>query len=219
MRGDARWGWHELDSRWVSRLIAAADVGPGDLVLDVGAGTGAITAQLLRRGASVVAIELHPRRLHELRERFAGRPVTVVRADASDLRLPRRPFKVVANPPFATTTALLRRLTGPSSRLDRASLILPAFRGGPMGRRPGRLHRGVGVHLHLRPRTQGSGDAFRPAPPTDPANPRRPANRGGPPGPGRRFYSASRRRPDLVMPYVTVDGIPAVVNAEMIGLL
>ena len=88
-----------------------------------------------------------------------------------------------------------------------------------MGRRPGRLHRGVGVHLHLRPRTEGSGERVPPRAAGGSRDPRRPANRNVPPWPAWRFYSASRRRPDLVMPYVTVDGIPAVVNAEMMGLL
>jgi 23S rRNA (adenine-N6)-dimethyltransferase len=49
----------------------------------------------------------------------------VVVADAADLRLPRRPFRVVANPPFAATTALLRRLTAPGSHLQRADVIVP----------------------------------------------------------------------------------------------
>jgi 23S rRNA (adenine-N6)-dimethyltransferase len=51
----------------------------------------------------------------------------VVKADASDLRLPRRPFRVVANPPFAITTGLLRRLTAPGSRLVRGDLVVPVF--------------------------------------------------------------------------------------------
>jgi len=72
-----------------------------------------------------VAIELHPRRAQLLRARFAGCNVIVVQADAADLRLPRRPFRVVANPPFAITTALLRRLLGPRSQLMRAELIVP----------------------------------------------------------------------------------------------
>jgi len=50
--------------------------------------------------------------------------VVVVEVDAADLRLPRRPFKVVANPPFGLTTALVRRLVAPGSRLVRADLIV-----------------------------------------------------------------------------------------------
>jgi 23S rRNA (adenine-N6)-dimethyltransferase len=95
-------------------------------VLDVGAGDGALTRPLVAAGARVVAFELHARRAAQLRERFAGDAVTVVQADAADLRLPRRPFRVVANPPFAVVVALLRRLAHPGSRLVRADLVVPA---------------------------------------------------------------------------------------------
>jgi 23S rRNA (adenine-N6)-dimethyltransferase len=119
-----RWGWHALTPDWASALVADAAIRPGDLVLDVGAGTGAITAELVRSGARVVAIELHPDRCAVLRERFAGDDVVVVRADAADLRLPRRPFRVVSNPPFAITGQLLGRLTAPGSRLLDARLVV-----------------------------------------------------------------------------------------------
>jgi 23S rRNA (adenine-N6)-dimethyltransferase len=158
------WGWHQLERRWASRLVDLAGICAGDLVLDVGAGTGAITAELVRAGASVVAVELHPRRAAMLRERFAGFPVTVVRVDATDLRLPRRVFKVVANPPFGVTTALLRRLTGSSSRLQRASLVLPEW-----ASKRWAVGRGVGSVTSKRAFTFALGprvplDAFRPPP-------------------------------------------------------
>jgi len=95
--------------------------------VDVGAGSGRITEALVAAGARVVAVELHPGRAAALRRQFARDLVVVVRADACDLRLPRRPFKVVANPPFASTTALLRRLTHRASRLERAVLVLPSW--------------------------------------------------------------------------------------------
>lgn len=95
-------------------------------MLDIGAGTGALTARLVRAGGRVVAIELHPGRARELRKRF-GPSVIVVEADATDLRLPRRPFRVVANPPFGVITAVLRRLVSPRSRLLSADLVVPAF--------------------------------------------------------------------------------------------
>lgn len=120
-----RWGWHQLEPAWAERLVAASGVGRGDLVLDVGAGTGSITAPLVAAGARVVAIERHPGRRVELRRTFAD-GVTVVGADAADLRLPRRPFHVVANPPFGVSADLLRRLVHPGSRLLSAHLILQA---------------------------------------------------------------------------------------------
>jgi 23S rRNA (adenine-N6)-dimethyltransferase len=124
------WGWHRLDSRGVRRTVDAVGVVAGDLVLDVGAGDGVITRELLARGASVVAVELHPRRAADLRAAFRGERVVVVQADAADLRLPRRPFKVAANPPFGITTALLRRLTSARSNLDCAGVVVPTWAAG-----------------------------------------------------------------------------------------
>lgn len=120
-----RWGWHQLADDWARRFVLTAGINPGDLVLDVGAGTGALTGPLVDLGARVIAVELHPRRAADLRDRFACAPVTVVQVDASDLRLPRRPFRVVANPPFGITTALIRRLLSGGSRLVTADLVVP----------------------------------------------------------------------------------------------
>lgn len=120
-----RWGWHQLADDWARRLVIAAGIEPGDLVLDIGAGTGALTAQLVDVGARVIAVELHARRALHLREHFAGAAVTVVQVDAADLRLPRRPFRVVANPPFGITVGLIRRLVSRGSRLMSADLVVP----------------------------------------------------------------------------------------------
>jgi 23S rRNA (adenine-N6)-dimethyltransferase len=104
--------------------VADAAIRPGDLVLDVGAGHGALTRHLVAAGARVLAIELHPGRADRLRDRFAADAVTVVRADARELRLPRRPFRVVASPPYGIASALLRTLLVPRSQLITADLVL-----------------------------------------------------------------------------------------------
>jgi 23S rRNA (adenine-N6)-dimethyltransferase len=96
------------------------------LVLDLGAGYGAITSALAQAGARVIAVERDPGLAGRLERRFADRPgVRVVPADLRSVPLPRREFSVVANPPFSVTTDLLRRLLGdPAVQLAGAELVV-----------------------------------------------------------------------------------------------
>jgi 23S rRNA (adenine-N6)-dimethyltransferase len=57
-----------------------------------------------------------------LRERFPG--ITVVQADAASIPLPGRPFRAVASPPYGISSALLRTLLAPGSRLVAVDLVL-----------------------------------------------------------------------------------------------
>lgn len=110
-------GVHLLaDHRVINGLVAAADLGTGDLVIDFGAGPGTITAPLARTGARVLAVERDARFVADLRRRFDDRPtVRVVHDDVRTVRLPRRAFAVVASIPFAVSTPLLRRLLTPAT--------------------------------------------------------------------------------------------------------
>jgi 23S rRNA (adenine-N6)-dimethyltransferase len=121
--GSAR-SQHFLRSQAVAaELVRDADVGSADLVLDLGAGSGRLTAELARAGARVVAVELDPHWAGRLRGRWAN--VEVVLGDAASLALPREPFRVVANLPFARTNAILRHLLDdPRVPLVRADLIV-----------------------------------------------------------------------------------------------
>ena len=134
-------------------------------MLDIGAGDGALTRHLVRAQARVIAVELHPGRAGTLRQRFPG--VTVVRADAATLRLPRQPFRVVANPPFGITAELLRLLLAPGSRLFAADLVLQRA---VVRQYTGGLVRGAGRWLRTFEATNGMTlprRAFAPPPRVD----------------------------------------------------
>jgi 23S rRNA (adenine-N6)-dimethyltransferase len=104
-------------------LVRDAGVGAGDLVLDLGAGSGRLTGELARSARHVVAVELDPRLAAHLRGRWSN--VEVVEGDAALVPLPREPFRVVANLPFASTTAILRHLLDdPGVPLLRADVVV-----------------------------------------------------------------------------------------------
>ncbi len=109
-------GQHFLtDRRVAARIAAAADLSRDDLVLEVGAGRGALTVQLARKAGEVVAVEVDARLLGSLRE--ALREFDNVRVVHGDILkqdvgalVGYRPYKVVANLPYYITSAVLRHL-------------------------------------------------------------------------------------------------------------
>jgi 23S rRNA (adenine-N6)-dimethyltransferase len=116
---------HFLRSRRLAaELVRSAGVTGDDLVLEIGAGSGRLTAELARVAGQVIAVELDAGLAHELRARVAGN-VTVVEAHALRFQLPDEPFRVVANLPFGQTTSILRHLLDdPSVPLERADLVV-----------------------------------------------------------------------------------------------
>ncbi|MEM8783225.1 MAG: 16S rRNA (adenine(1518)-N(6)/adenine(1519)-N(6))-dimethyltransferase RsmA [Planctomycetota bacterium] len=60
------------DGNHMGRIMEAAALAPGDVVLEVGPGTGALSERLLEAGAEVVAVEIDPELEPILRERTAG---------------------------------------------------------------------------------------------------------------------------------------------------
>lgn len=123
-----RLGQNFLLPKAAERFVAETGVAPGELVVDIGAGSGALSMELARRGARVVAVEADPvwaDRLAGLaRREWSGR-LRVVHTDFLTWPPPDQPYRVVACPPFGATTAILRRLLDhPEQLLVRADLIL-----------------------------------------------------------------------------------------------
>jgi len=103
----------------VRGFVAAAAPEPGDHVVEVGPGLGAISAGLAESGVGLTLIERDSRLARRLGQSFADRPeVTVVekdvlRIDPRDL-LGRGRLKIVGNLPYSISTPLLQMLTHPS---------------------------------------------------------------------------------------------------------
>jgi 23S rRNA (adenine-N6)-dimethyltransferase len=114
---------HFLRRSVAEQLVRDAGVGADDVVVDLGAGTGRLTAELARVARHVVAVELDPRLARGLRDRWPN--VEVVEADAATIALPGEQFRVVANVPFHRTADLLHLLLDdPTTPLIRADLVV-----------------------------------------------------------------------------------------------
>jgi len=116
-----------VDTTLIDLFVGSLDLGADDLVVDLGAGTGALTLPLARTGAAVWAVESDPDCVDRLRTNLSvhAPDVRVIEADIRHLRLPRASYRVVANPPFGITTDLLGRLLDdPRRGPDRADLIV-----------------------------------------------------------------------------------------------
>jgi 16S rRNA (adenine1518-N6/adenine1519-N6)-dimethyltransferase len=112
-----RLGQHFLrDQRTIHRIIEALAPQADETVVEIGPGTGALTAALVERAGRVIAVEFDNKLAPFLSERFAGSPnFKLVMADALTTDfcaeiLPARKARLVANLPYNISTAILQRL-------------------------------------------------------------------------------------------------------------
>jgi 16S rRNA (adenine1518-N6/adenine1519-N6)-dimethyltransferase len=130
-----------VDLNLMHKLVAAADVRPADVILEVGAGTGSLTEILLDAGARVVAVEIDHGLQALLRERLGDHPgVTLVQADVLAGKHQINPLvvnvlneqsprpggarKLVANLPYQVATPLLMELLYARPRFERLTCTI-----------------------------------------------------------------------------------------------
>ncbi|MFJ6076904.1 16S rRNA (adenine(1518)-N(6)/adenine(1519)-N(6))-dimethyltransferase RsmA [Pseudarthrobacter sp. NPDC092419] len=106
-----------IDGNTIRRIVAAADIGPGETVLEVGPGLGSLTLGLLDAAKAVVAVEIDPVLAAKLPATVSQwRPGTVdafhlVHADAMKVtELPLEPTALVANLPYNVAVPVVLHL-------------------------------------------------------------------------------------------------------------
>jgi 16S rRNA (adenine1518-N6/adenine1519-N6)-dimethyltransferase len=111
------------DQNQLRRMVAAAELGPADKVLEIGPGLGPLTELLAARAGEVLAIEKDRRLFDFLREKFGGAPrVKLIHDDA--LRYVKRnrewaDWKLVANLPYSVASPILVELAQAPKRPER----------------------------------------------------------------------------------------------------
>jgi 16S rRNA (adenine1518-N6/adenine1519-N6)-dimethyltransferase len=126
-----RLGQHFLrDQRTIQRIIEALNPKADETIVEIGPGTGALTALLVERAGRVVAVEFDNKLAPLLSERFAeARNFKLVMADALTTDFcaeiqPASSARLVANLPYNISTAILRRLIAQRACLTEMVLML-----------------------------------------------------------------------------------------------
>lgn len=104
-----------IDEIVLDRILSAAELQSDDLVIEIGAGTGELTERLAQKARRVLAIEIDPKLVELLGDRFAGRANVeiihqdAVAMDAAALTGGER-YRVVGNLPYSVASPILRTL-------------------------------------------------------------------------------------------------------------
>lgn len=179
-------GQHFLaDRRVLRRITDALALSGREMVIEIGAGRGALTSMLAGRAGLVVAVELDPELAQFLRETFSAKAETarveVIEADVLRLPLASLPARhgferarVAGNLPYYITSPILTHLFGARQVLDSAVVMVQLEVAHRVVARPGRRDYGllsVSAQYFTRPELlfRIPPGAFRPAPKVDSA--------------------------------------------------
>lgn len=112
-RNVKQFGQHFLRNKaLIAELVGHSSVRKTDTVLDIGAGSGAISAVLARRCHKVLAYEIEPRAVEVLRHNMTKyENVTMIQRDFLKADVPHEPYKVFSNIPFDKSAIVVTKLT------------------------------------------------------------------------------------------------------------
>jgi 16S rRNA (adenine1518-N6/adenine1519-N6)-dimethyltransferase len=167
-----RFGQHFLaDRHYAARIVDAVDPAPGDNLVEIGPGLGALTDALVARAGRIAAIEIDRDLAARLRERFAADRLALHEADALafDFASLGAGLRVVGNLPYNISTPLLFHLASYERLVRDIHVMLQREVVARMTAAPGTADYGrLSVMLQARFRVSRlftvAAGAFRPAP-------------------------------------------------------
>lgn len=172
-----RLGQHFLaDARYRERIANALDFAPSDCWVEIGAGHGEMSLLLAKRAGRLIAVELDPRLVAELRQNLAGFSNTRVlagnflRIDLGALaREAGTRLKIFGNLPYYITTPILKHIFAAAGSIAEATLLVQHEVAARLAASPGRSEYGsltVLARFHATPRLLFDipPGAFRPCP-------------------------------------------------------
>ena len=120
-------GQHWLrDPEILAEIAEVAELGRGDVVLEIGPGLGTLTSRLLARAQRVVAVEFDADLAGKLPGQFPGKNLDVINEDILQFDLNQLPkgYKVVANVPYYITSKIIEKLMTAENKPSLAVLLV-----------------------------------------------------------------------------------------------
>lgn len=122
-----------IDQNVVDGILEKADVNKEDLIIEIGPGLGNLTSPLLENAGKVICIELDPKMVSILKDRFSLYEnfelinEDVLKVDLNKLIEENRKFKtakVVANLPYYITTPIIMKLLEDKLNLESITVMV-----------------------------------------------------------------------------------------------
>ena len=175
-----------IDENIVNAIVEKAEVCKEDLIIEIGPGLGTLTSLLLEKAGKVICIELDPKMITVLRNRFSlynnfelihndvlkENLKNIIESNLKQLNL--KQAKVVANLPYYITTAIIMKLLEDKLNLESITVMVQKEVAERLSEEPGGKETGAitySIHYYTSPEIilNVPNNSFIPAPKVDSA--------------------------------------------------